>query len=1125
MKTGINQASPDATPRTEITELETSNRLLRLINEAHRLYIRQTGGEILFDGLLSQIIEYTGVHAGMLARIETDLNNGPTWVGLSAVGYHWNESGQSLLPAGEVSLAECELLESTLRRLANLPGSRPVETTLATAATSPGQADRYIQVLPLMHESRLVGALSLTRIAEPFEAGFVESLQPLLECYGLLLDSQAEDELWYRQQDELTERGNQLEDLAEARWAHIEQQASILEKIHNAVISVNGNGCIVSWNRGAQRTFGYPAKAVLGKHLSLLLDAGDEQTPSAQHDQLFTYPGKQEFDLPLKRADGEVFFAHVSRSVISTGPAFDRSLVFHIIDMSEEKVALSQVEESEKRYRTLFDLSPNAIITLHNRDLIDCNQAALAMFGISSKKNLLALNFFDLSPPLQADNEPTAHAATRHWEDCLADGKHTFDWIHQRANGECFDCEVSLQSIEFSGFPVIQAVIRDVSLRKKNEATLRASELSLRQQERMLQQILDHLPVALFSKDINNDYRYTLVNPKNEELFGLSAEEKLGRTDFELTDRESAMRYRREDEELTRNNRILDIPEELFVTNTGEHLYVHTIKLAIPDEQGNPSQILGICEDITERRETERALHASERRFRELAANAPVGIFLTDPRGACIYVNGHWQKMSGLNQEQAAGSGWQIALHEDDKQAMLEDWTHFINGESDYEHEYRFARPDGSVAWVSSTAVSFKNDSGQAIGFLGCVTDITQRKQFERELQISRDEAQRANAAKTEFLSRMSHELRTPLNAILGFSQLIQLNEENLTPDQKEGIKHIFSGGEHLLQLIEDVLDFSRIDTGHMNLNLQRVSVNQILTRSVSMVGPLTEQLGIQIIQPETAVPDVVADPRRLQQVLVNLLSNAIKYNRRGGIVTLSSQHLRNGRVRITVADTGIGIRSSDQAGIFEPFERVSDPNNMVEGTGIGLSICKKLVELMGGEIDFASEQDQGSEFWVDLAAVTRTHSDDSADEDPVATIQASELENVRILYVDDHSASIKLMTEIARRIPGCEFISAANAPDGVALAKSNQPDLILMDINLPGPGGFEALEMLKGDERTLHIPVIALSANAMPSVIEQGVQSGFVDFLTKPLLLDSLFQAIYSVHCSAKQPQQETDR
>lgn len=372
----------------------------------------------------------------------------------------------------------------------------------------------------------------------------------------------------------------------------------------------------------------------------------------------------------------------------------------------------------------------------------------------------------------------------------------------------------------------------------------------LREQERMWQRIVDHLPIALFAKDVKNGFRYTLCNRKSEELFGEIGEDVIGLTDFEIFSTQAAMRYREEDLEVAASGQSTLIPEELIELLSGERIYVRTVKIAIPDDQGKPSLLVGMSENVTERQEAEKALHASERRFRDLAENAPVGIMLTDPRGSCIYANTRLRDLTGLDQRQAGGTGWQNAIHPEDRDRYLRNWREFLANDAPFEQECRFVHRNGEARWVACRAVHFQNEAGQTVGLLSTIIDITERKRFELQLRASRDEAERANRAKSDFLSRMNHELRTPLNAILGFGQLLEMSSDNLTDSQKDGIAYILAGGNQLLDLIDDVLDFSRLDVSHVTLEIQRTHTAHVVKRALAMAAPMAERAGLTLAPP-----------------------------------------------------------------------------------------------------------------------------------------------------------------------------------------------------------------------------------------------------------------------------------
>ncbi|WP_165838448.1 PAS domain S-box protein [Pokkaliibacter plantistimulans] len=391
------------------------------------------------------------------------------------------------------------------------------------------------------------------------------------------------------------------------------------------------------------------------------------------------------------------------------------------------------------------------------------------------------------------------------------------------------------------------------------------------------------------------------------------------------------------------------------------------------------------------------------------------------------------------------------------------------------------------------------------------------RARFTEELRQARDEQERASRAKTEFLSSMSHELRTPLNSILGFSQLLLSSRKSpLSERQETQARQIFKSGQHLLTLINEVLDLARIESGAIGFSIEPIALEDVISESLDTVSSIAEAAGIRVLRATTnsaRKPRVMADYTRLKQVLINLLSNAIKYNTPQGSVRLEWARHEDHTYHIRIIDTGIGIDNSRLDELFQPFSRLGAENTAIEGTGVGLALTKKLVENMKGRIGVHSEQHKGSEFWISLPAA-----DDGNDiptvadsTDPATTDVASPLPSLqrRVLYVEDNPANQRLMMDVFEDLDEFQLICAYDAPLGIELARVEQPALIIMDINLPGMDGFQARRLLAQDSMTRHIPVIALSANAMRTDIDKGLSEGFTDYLTKPFDISKLINAI----------------
>ena len=366
------------------------------------------------------------------------------------------------------------------------------------------------------------------------------------------------------------------------------------------------------------------------------------------------------------------------------------------------------------------------------------------------------------------------------------------------------------------------------------------------------------------------------------------------------------------------------------------------------------------------------------------------------------------------------------------------------------------------------------------------------------ELEAAKAVAEAASSAKSDFVSRMSHELRTPLNAVLGFAQLLSLDD--LTADQREAVNDIVRAGRHLLELINEVLDLARIEAGRLALRIEPLRIGDVVTESMALLAPFAAQhdVSLRVAASSGGAVHVRADRQRVAQVVINLVSNAVKYNRPGGDVTVGWELRPDGNVRLVVQDTGVGISSPLLARLFQPFERL-DASPNIEGTGLGLALCRRLVEAMGGSIGVDSEPGRGSSFWVDLMG-------DSGSESPVPEIETADLVDsalpvpVKVLYVEDNASNVRLVERLLHRLPGVALVTAGTGRAGVDLAARHRPGLILLDMHLPDIPGEEVLTLLRSDPRTQATPVIGVSADATPGRRNALLAAGASDYLTKPL-------------------------
>jgi PAS domain S-box-containing protein len=524
---------------------------------------------------------------------------------------------------------------------------------------------------------------------------------------------------------------------------------------------------------------------------------------------------------------------------------------------------------------------------------------------------------------------------------------------------------------------LIYATARDVTEAKRAQEDLHSSA-------RFLDSVLENLPNMVFVKDAE-ELRFVRFNQAGEKLIGTTREELLGKNDHDLFPKQEADAFVKKDREVLASDGVADIPEEPIETIDNGSRILHTRKIAIRDEQGKPRYLLGISEDITDRKAAERAA------------------------------------------------------------------------------------------------------------------------------EDARAEAERANHAKSEFLSRMSHELRTPLNAVIGFGQLLELDD--MDPRQCEAVEQILKAGRHLLELINEVLDISRIEAGTMTMSLEPVHLGSVLAEALSLIRPLADAAHVRLVANPSECADlyVHADQQRLKQVLINLVSNAVKYNRRAGEVSVHCTELADGRVEVAVTDTGRGMSAEQLERLFEPFDRLGAERTDVEGTGLGLSLSKGLMEAMAGAITAESEPGTGSTMRVQLNRAEKPGEEATPRDSAPVVANGSPREPRTIVYIEDNLSNLKLIERLLDRLPGMRLIPAMQGKLGIDLVREHQPDLILLDLHLPDLHGREVLEQLKSDPATAAIPVVVLSADATSAQLERLLAAGAAGYLTKPIDVESLLNIVQS--------------
>ncbi len=559
---------------------------------------------------------------------------------------------------------------------------------------------------------------------------------------------------------------------------------------------------------------------------------------------------------------------------------------------------------------------------------------------------------------------------------------------------------------------------------------------------------------------------------------------------------------------------IEDIYELTYIRKDGSRFPAMVSVTALRDDQNAIIGYLLIGTDNTARKQAEEKLRWTEESFRLMVESVTdYAIVMLDPKGRVLSWNTGAERIQGYHAEEIVGQHFSRFYPEEDViNGKIQRDMEAVIANGRFEDEGWRVRKDGSSFWANVVYTAIRDQLGNLRGFAKLTRDLTERRQVEAALTGAKSAAEKANLAKSDFLSSMSHELRSPLNAILGFAQLMESDSPPPTPSQTASIEQILHAGWYLLELINEILDLAIIESGRLSLSLEPVSVTDVMLECQAMIEPQAQKRGIRMAFPTFDNPWFVrADRTRLKQVLINLLSNAIKYNREQGRVLVKCALISAERIRISVQDTGAGLPAEKLAQLFQSFNRLGQESSAEEGTGIGLVVSKRLVELMEGAIGVESTVGVGSVFWIDLRAIDAPqYADAGAESAAGAQMQVPSGAPLHtLLYVEDNPANLKLVEQLIARRPDLRLLSAVDGNLGIELARASQPEVILMDINLPGISGIEAMKILRADPATAHIPVVALSANAIPRDIVKGLEAGFFRYLTKPIKVNEFLNTL----------------
>ncbi len=789
-------------------------------------------------------------------------------------------------------------------------------------------------------------------------------------------------------------------------------------------------------------------------------------------------------------------------------------------DVSEQREAHARLEKAEQaraaaehRYRLLLESSGEGIygIDLRGRCTF-INRAAAHMLGYHPDE-VLGQDMHALIHHRRPDGTPYPV------EDCpifraFREGRgcHVESEVLWRRDGTPFPAEYSCRPLVDAGV-MRGAVVTflDISDRKR-------AEEALAREHNLLRTLMDHLPGYVFVKDAQS--RFVTTNAAHLRTLGVrDREDVVGKTDFNFFPRELAEQYYADEQAIVRTGQPLLAREESTVDPAGGTHWMLTTKVPLRDGRGEVIGLVGMCQDITERKRAEEALRASEEQYRCLAEATPQIVWTTRADGWLEYVNRRWTEYTGLTLDQSQGSGWTAAIHREDRQTCIDTWLRAALGGEPFEVAYRLRRAsDGAYRWHLNRGVPMRDAAGRVVRWYGTCTDIHDQQLTAEALRQAKEAAEAANRAKSEFLANMSHEIRTPMNGILGMTELALGTD--LTSEQRDYLDMVKASADALLAVINDILDFSKIEARKLQLDAVEFSLRDCLGDTLKGLAVRAQEKGLELacdVPPD--VPDgVVGDPVRLRQVLLNLVGNAIKFTDEGEVVVVVRPAIGpmgpmgpigpmapDTALHFEVRDTGIGIPTEKQALIFEAFAQAdTSTTRKYGGTGLGLTISSHLIGLMGGRIWVESTPGQGSTFHFTarfgLAPAPRP-------------APALSLDDLPVLVVDDNATNRRILEEMLgnwRMRPALATSGEAALAALRQAAAAGEPfPLVLLDAHMPGLDGFSVADMILHSPELAGTIIVILTSAGLPGDAAHCRELGIAASVMKPFKQSELLDAI----------------
>ena len=1059
-----------------------------------------------FDRMLAVLLMVSGRRSGLMAEVRDEHNGEPCLYALSSRPIAWPALGAERNGAG--TRLHSVALHSAMRATWRLAARQHLPVQAVLPDTS-GDERPYL-CIPLLHDDKLMGLIAIERDVAQNDTGaefimdeaeLIAFLEPLLLSAAQLIAAQRTDE---------------RRRAAELRSRELAEQLKIIgDNIPGGAIyqmrrDADGKAHYLYASEGYRSLLGVGPEEILHDADNLHQHIHPDDLPilnAAREDSRRTL---QAFDCTYRRitSEGRIIWTQVRSmpKLLANGAIVWNGVV---LDVTARKLQEAELKERESRLQHLtaqipgmvyqFQMMPDGSFTMPY-----ASKGMVELVGYS-------LDAVNRDPSLIS---ASVHAADRQafYESILESARSMARWEHEyrivRDSGDIEWRQGSSQPERLAdGSTLWHGFLTDITRRKQAQEKLARITFLMDRSQSLAQ---------VGGWELNVADHTQFWTPETYRIHDTSPEEHTPTMESCLAcyTPESYPVIAAAVEDAIRTGSSFDL--ELQLTTIKKRAVWVRVSIFAVIENGQVARLMGAMQDITTRKHSEAALIESERLFSSIFDTAYDAFITIDADQHIMLFNKAAESMFGYSAGSIIGQSLERLLPSDEGSGKhLSRVRTFATTQGTARRDVRGVRASGEIFPVETTISHLTVNDKQI--FAATIRDTTERQRAEA-LQLAKDSAELANRAKSEFLAHMSHELRTPLNSILGFAQLLEYDSaiKSAEPAMKK-VGNIRTAGAHLLSMIDDILDLSRIEVGGLTLSPEALDVDLLIREGISLIAPQAEARELTItFTPPDGLCYVLADRTRLRQILVNLLSNAVKYNRARGTVDIA--RLGNEQwVELSIRDSGGGLTPEQQERLFQPFNRLGAEMSSTEGTGIGLVIVRQLVEKMGGSIRVDSKHGEGATFVVTLPASRTPEAVQFAPLDLPSRSGAHSVTEVvaghrTILYIEDNPANIELIQQFLAMRPGYTLEVATDGITGLARARSLRPDLLLLDINLPGIDGFEVMRQLKADPDTTAIPVVALSANAMPDELRRAEGSGFVGYLTKPIDLRRLLATIDTV-------------